>query len=234
MLENSINMGSKFSHAPARDLVSFMQTMNMESQVFAVDGGNAENVQTTGTKQAVIASVPVALPADDELDISADLQLTIWDTGKSYTTVDMRYVVNPSSGNKQWYKCIADHTSAAANKPNENDLRDDATWKTYWTRSTQTAENGVGDYIPSLSSRYYLALCDIAGTITLVKAGDVALDADVELRIPNFEPEVFVAVGTLLIDSAGFTLGTTSTAGVSTFAQLVGPLFPTGIAIDQN
>lgn len=232
MLENSINMGSKFSHAPARDLVSFMQTMNMATQAFAVDGVNAENVQTTGGAQAVIASVPIALPADAELDISADLQLTEWATAKSYTTVDMRYV--EQNGRKQWYKCIADHTSAAANKPDENNLRDDATWKTYWTRSTQTAENGVGDYIPSLSSRYYLCLADIAGTLTLVKAGDIALDADVELEIPNFEPEVFVAIGTLLIDSAGFTLGTTSTAGVSTFAQLIGPVFPTGKAIDQN
>ena len=234
MLENSINMGSKFSHAPARDLVSFLQTMNMATQAFAVDGGNAENVQDTGTAQAVIASVPIALPVDAELDISADLQLTEWVTASSYTAVDMRYVVNPSSGNKQWYKCILAHTSAAANKPDENDLRADAVWKTYWTRSTQTAENGVGDIIPSLSSRYYLCLADIAGTLTLVKAGDVALDADVELRIPNFEPEVFVAIGHLLIDSAGFTLGTTSTAGVSTFTQIIGPVFPTGIAIDQN
>ena len=68
----------------------------------------------------------------------------------------------------------------------------------------------------------------------MVKAGDIALDADVELVIPNFEPEVFVAIGTLLIDSAAFTLGTTSTAGVSTFAQLIGPVFPTGAGIDGN
>ena len=232
MLENSINMGSKFSHAHARDLASFLQTMNMATQVFAVDGVNAENVQDTGTAQAVIASTPIALPVDVELDISADLQLTIWATGASYTSVDMRYVEH--QGNKIWYKCIASHTSAAANKPDEDNLRDDATWKTYWVRSTQTAENGVGDVIPSLSSRYYLCLADIAGTLTLVKAGDVALDADVALRIPNFEPEVFVAIGHLLIDSAGFTLGTTSTAGVSTFTQIIGPVFPQGIAIDQN
>jgi hypothetical protein len=45
---------------------------------------------------------------------------------------------------------------------------------------------------------------------------------------------MFVAIGTLLINSAGFTLGTTSTSGVSTFAQLIGPVFPTGVGIDQN
>lgn len=235
MLENSIEYGSFFSHAPARDLVSFMRTMNMATQAFAVDGVNAENVQTTGTAHAIINGVHIAsLSADAELDISGDLQLTEWVTGSSYTTQHMRYVVNPSSGNKQWYKCIVAHTSAAANKPDENDLRADATWKTYWTRSTQTAEQASGDYIPTLYSRYYLCLAGTDGVITLVKAGDVALDADVELRIPNFEPEMFVAIGTLLIDSAGFTLGTTSTAGVSTFAQLIGPVYPQGSAIDQN
>jgi len=235
MLENSLEYGSKFSHAPARDWASFIRTMNMATQGFAVDGANPENVQTTGTAHAIINGKHIAsLPVDLELDISADEQLGIWTVGKSYTTYHMRYVVNPSSGIKQYYKCIAAHTSAAANKPDENDLRADATWKTYWTRSTQTAEAATGDYIPSLYSRYYLCLATEDGVITLVKAGDIALDADVQLRIPNFEPEMFVAIGTLLIDSAGFTLGTTSTAGVSTFAQLIGPVFPQGISIDQN
>jgi hypothetical protein len=146
----------------------------------------------------------------------------------------MQYVVNPSSGSKVYYKCILGHTAALANKPDENNLREDALWKTYWVRSTQTAEAASGDIIPSLSSRYYLCLATSDGVLTLVKAGDVALDADVKLVIPNFEPEMFVAIGTLLINSAGFTLGTTSTAGVSTFAQLIGPVFPTDVGIDQN
>jgi hypothetical protein len=235
MLESSLEFGSKFSHAPARDFASFIRTMNMATQAFAVDGGNAENVQTTGTKACVINGVSInALAVDLELDISADLQLTAWLAGSSYTAVDMRYVVNPSSGLKVWYKCIASHTAAVANKPDENDLREDALWKTYWVRSTQTAEQASGDIIPSLSSRYYLCLATAAGVITLVKAGPVALDADVKLVIPNFEPEMFVAIGTLLINSAGFTLGTTSTSGVSTFAQIIGPCYPNGAGIDQN
>jgi hypothetical protein len=235
MLENSTEYGSKFSHAPARDFASFIRTMNMGSQIFAVDGGAAQDVQTSATTiQAVLNGVPFVMSKDDALDISADVQLTIWLTAQSYTTAHMRYVVNASSGNKVWYKCILNHTSAAANKPDENDLREDATWKTYWIRSTQTAEQASGDIIPSLSSRYYLCLANAAGILTMVKAGDVALDAAVELVIPNFEPEMFVAIGTLLINSAGFVLGDTSTSGVSTFAQLIGPVFPTGAGIDQN
>jgi hypothetical protein len=234
MLENSINYGTKFQYAPARDFASFIRTMNMATQIFAVDA-NANDVQATGVAAMVVNGVPGVFGATAALDISADVQLTIWLTAQSYTTAHMRYVVNPSTGNKQWYKCIVDHTSAAANKPDENDLREDALWKTYWTRSTQTAEQASGDIIPNLSSRYYLALCNhTADSLTLVKAGDIALDADVELVIPNFEPEMFVAIGHLLINSAGFVLGTTSTASVSTFTQIIGPVFPTGAGIDQN
>jgi hypothetical protein len=208
--------------------------MNMGSQIFAVDA-NAENVQTSATTiQAVLNGVHFVMAKDDALDISADTQLGIWTVGDTYTALHMQYVVNPSSGNKVYYKCILGHTAALANKPNENNLREDALWKTYWVRSTQTAEAASGDIIPSLSSRYYLCLATSDGVLTLVKAGDVALDADVKLVIPNFEPEMFVAIGTLLINSAGFTLGTTSTGSVSTFTQWIGPCFPTGLSIDQN
>jgi hypothetical protein len=234
MLENSNEFGSKFSHAPARDFASFIRTMNMGSQIFAVDATPAD-VQTSATTiQAVLNGVPFVMAKDDALDISADTQLGIWTLGDTYTALHMQYVVNPNSGLKVYYKCILGHTAAAANKPDEDDLREDALWKTYWVRSTQTAEAASGDYIPSLSSRYYLCLATSDGVLTLVKAGPIALDADVKLVIPNFEPEMFVAIGTLLINSAGFTLGTTSTGSVSTFAQLIGPVFPTGDGIDGN
>jgi hypothetical protein len=235
MLENSLEYGSHMSHAVARDFANFIRTMNMGSQIFAVDGGAAQDVQTSATTiNVVLNGVPLVLPKDDALDISADTQLGVWTLGDTYTALHMQYVVNPSSGNKVYYKCILGHTATLADKPDENDLREDATWKTYWVRSTQTAEAASGDIIPSLSSRYYLCLATSDGVLTLVKAGDIALDADVELRIPNFEPEMFVAIGTLLINSAGFTLGTTSTSGVSTFTQLIGPQFPQGKSIDQN
>jgi hypothetical protein len=233
MLENSKNLGSHLSHAPARDLACFKTSMNMATQIFAVDA-NANDVQATGVVAMVVNGVPGVFGATAALDISADVQLTIWLTAQSYTTAHMRYVVH--QGVKIWYKCIVDHTSAPANQPDEDDLRADALWKTYWVRSTQTAEQASGDYIASGDSRYYLALANhAADSLTLVTAGPKGtLDADVELVIPNFEPEMFVAIGTLLINSAGFTLGTTSTAGVSTFAQWIGPCFPTGLGIDQN
>jgi hypothetical protein len=212
--------------------------MNMGSQVFAEDATNTD-VQTSATTiQAVLNGVPFIMAKDDALDISADKQLGIWVTAQSYTALHMRYVMNPNSGLKVYYKCILAHTSAAANKPDEDKNADDATWKTYWVRSTQTAEAASGDIIPTLNSRYYLCLATSDGVLTLVKAGDVALDADVKLVIPNFEPEMFVAIGTLLIDSpaGGFILGSTDidTGTVGSFVQLIGPQFPQGASIDQN
>jgi hypothetical protein len=233
MLQNSIEYGSKFGYAPARDFASFIRTANMASKIFAVDA-NAENVQTSGQTHLVLNGLHItASGKTDALDISADVQLTIWLTAQSYTTSHMRFVEH--QGRLVFYKCILNHTSSALNKPDEDNLREDATWKTYWVRSTQTARQASGDYIPTANSRYYLALMQNAtDTLTLVTAGDIALDADVKLVIPNFEPEMFAAIGTLLINSVGFTLGTTSTAGVSTFAQLLGPVFPTGKGIDSN
>ena len=234
MLGNGQNYPSKFSHMPMKQLADFIMTFNQATQAFAVDGANAENVQTTGTAHCQIAGVPIAsLAADAELDISADLQLTIWLTATAYTAVDVRYVED-DNGNKQWYKCIASHTSAAGTKPGQPDSIN-ATWRTYWTESSNRAINGVGDVVASGDSMYYLALADAAGTLTMVLAGDGGeLDADVTLKIPQFDPAIFVAVGLLLIDSAAFTLGTTSTAGVSTFTQLMGPVFPHADYIDKN
>ena len=234
MLENSQEYGSFFGYAPARDFASFIRTANMASQSLGIDAG-AENIQATGTGNMVINGVHAAFGAHGAYDISAGRQLEIWETAKSYTTADMRYVVNPSSGLKIWYKCIADHTSAAGNKPDENDLRGNATWKTYWTRSTQTAEAARGHYIPSGQSCYYVILAQhAADSCVIVRAGEPATDDAQTLVIPNFEPEMFCAIGTLLVDSAGFTVGTTALTGIDTYLNFIGPVFPTGTGIDGN
>ena len=232
MLGNGTSYPSKFSHMPMKQLADYIMTYNHATQAFAVDGANAENVQTTGTATCQIAGIPIAsLAADAELDISADLQLSIWLTATAYTAVAVRYVAD-DNGNKQWYKCIASHTSAAGTKPGQKDSVD-STWRTYWTESSNKAQNCVGNVVASGDSMYYLALCDSAGTLTLVEASDTGvLDADIEIKIPQFDPSVFVAIGLMLIDSAAFTLGTTSTAGIVTFTQLLGPVFPHSERID--
>jgi hypothetical protein len=233
MLGNENELPNRFSHKAAQSLADFMRSMNMATQAFAIDGANAENVQTTGTAACVINGVHInSLTADAELDISADLQLTTWLTATAYTAVDVRYVED-ANGDKVWYKCIASHTSSASTKPGQPD-HINATWRNYWTESTNRAEQASGDVVADTYSRYYLCLANSAGTITLVKAGDVALDADVELQIPHFDPAIFVAIGTLLVDSAGFTMGTTALTSIGTFAQLIGPVFPNELYLDKN
>lgn len=233
MLGTNTGLASRFSHKAAQTLAEFSMTGNIETQAFAVDGANAENVQTTGTGAAMLNGSPITVAEDAELDISADLQLTTWLTATAYTAVDVRYVTD-AQGNKQWYKCIASHTSAASTKPGQKDSVNTA-WRTYWTESSNRAEQASGNVVATGDSMYYLCLANSAGTITLVKASDEGvLDADIELKIPQFDPEIFVAIGTLLIDSATFTLGTTSTAGVSTFAQLLAPVYPHADMLDKN
>jgi hypothetical protein len=231
MLGNSTQLGSKFSFKPAITMAEFMMTMNMATQAFAIDGTNAENVQTTGGAHLVLKGVHIAaLTADAELDISADTQLGIWTTAQSYTSVDVKYVAD-SNGNKTWYKCIASHTSAAVNKPGQKDSVN-ATWRSYWTESSNRAENGVGNVIAQDDTFNYLALVNSAGTLTIVKADD----GSGNLQIPQFDPEVFAAIGTLSVTptSGTHTLGTTVLTTVGTFAQLIGPVFPTGAGLDQN
>lgn len=228
-LESGTNFPSKFSHRPMVDLAAFLLTRNgAETQAFAIDGTNAENVQTTGTKPCIINGVYIkSLTADAELDISADKQLTVWVTATAYTTVDMRYVED-ADGHKQWYKCISNHTSASGNKPGSGD-----SWRTYWARSSQTAENAVGNSIAQDDTYNYLALVNSAGTLTLVKADD----GSGNLQIPNFEPEVFCAIGYLTVTptSGAHVLGTTALTTVGTFSQLIGvPVTPAAAKIDQN
>jgi hypothetical protein len=238
MLENSLEYGSHMSHAVARDFATFIRTMNMGSQVFAEDATNTDVQTSATTVQAVLNGVPFVMAKDDALDISADTQLGVWTLGDTYTALHMQYVVNPSSGNKVYYKCILGHTATLANKPDENNLREDATWKTYWVRSTQTAEAASGAVVATLHSAYFLCLATSDGVLTMVKAGDVALDGDEKLVIPNFEAEMFVAIGVLHINSpvGGFILGSTDidTGTVGTFTQLIGPQFAQGKEIDQN
>jgi hypothetical protein len=222
-LENGTKFPSKFSHRPMKDFSAFLMSMNgNETQAFAIDGTNAENVQTTGTKPCMINGVYIkALTADAELDISADLQLGVWAASSSYTNVDVRYITTVDGG-KQWYRCIASHTSAANNKP---EAENSNAWRAYWTLCSQTAENGVGHSIAQDDTYNYLALVNSAGTLTLVKADD----GSGNLQIPNFEPELFCAIGYLTVTptSGAHVLGTTVLTTVGTFSQLIGvPVFP--------
>ena len=72
--------------------------------------------------------------------------------------------------------------------------------------------------------------------MTTVIAGDVALDAAVELSIPQFDPQLHVAVAIILLNSATApnVWGTTDDNGEVAITQLIGPVFPTNKGITDD
>lgn len=74
MADHADNLaGKQFSYKPARDLAAYIGSYSAASQTLAIDGANPENIQSSGGGLAIFNGVAIAsLPADAELDISAD------------------------------------------------------------------------------------------------------------------------------------------------------------------
>lgn len=156
------NLSEKADHAWQKEMLRYMATYNAESQVLAIDGSNAENIQTTGTKTAYFNGTPVTLAADAELDISAD-----------------------------------------------------------------TTGDAAGATIASGKSRWFTVLAASDGTLSVWLSGDAATDGSEVLEVPDFNPETYVCVGFIHVNSnTTFVLGTTALTTIGTFYQAVGPVFP--------
>jgi hypothetical protein len=235
MLGNSIEYGSKFTHKAMQDIANFARTMNMSTATLLK--GSADLTMTTGVQPVVInGDVDPSLAKTSTVAPDTDLVLTIWVTGSSYTAAASVNFVVDDNGNKQWYACIADHTASAANKPGQPD-HINTSWRTYWTESSNRAIQAGLDEVGSSDSRYYLILQrKTTGIVTSVIAGDVAADADVELSIPQFDPELFVAIAIILLASATApnVWGTTDDSGAVTITQWIGPCFPTNKGITDS
>lgn len=239
MLSNSTNLASRFSHKPAQMVADYSQSMNMATQ--AVAKASAD-MASTGTAACVLGGKVIAsLTADAALDISADRQHEAWATATAYTAyggarTDIRYVED-ANGAKKFYVCILAHTSSAATKPGQPD-HVNATWRTYWAESStgEDVEAARGKTCANGYTRHYLALADAQGVLTTIVADNgLQLDADSEIVIPSFDPEVFVAVALLTIDGTGAsTWGTTDDNAQVTVTQWIGPCFPTKGGINKN
>lgn len=235
MLFNSNGLPTKFSHKAAQTLAEFAMTQNCATQAVAKADADMAN---TGGGEMILAGQPVLNIQDAALDISADTQLSAWATGTAYTAtatrVDVRYVED-ANGHKQWYKCIQAHTSSAATKPGQPDSVY-SNWRDYWTESSNRALPAVGQTCANGYTRHYLAICDKLGVMTTVIADNgLQLDADSELQIPQFDPEIFVALAILTVDGTGAsTWGTTDDNAQVTIRQLLGPVFPHPDKLDLN
>jgi hypothetical protein len=236
LANNKKGLAAQFSHKAAVTLAEFLGTSNCETQAVAKASADMAN---TGAKEMLIAGQPVLNIQDSALDISADRQLEIWETATAYTAdatrVDVRYVED-ANGDKQWYKCILAHTSSASNKPSEKQSIDQS-WQLYWTKSSNKALAARGTVTAATGyTRHYLALCDKLGVMTTVICDNgYQLDADSEIQIPQFDPEVFVALAILTLDATGAsTWGTTDDNAQVTIRQLLGPVWPHPDKLDSN
>ena len=223
----------RFSYKAMKQLMEYLSTYNMETQAFAIDGANSENVQTTGTAAAFLNGQPVAPAEDAELDISACTEgaETAWATGTSYAVGD---VVKNGGGDVR-YVCILAHTSRdnsdsdyICNEPGKAD-----NWAKHWEQRDHNAVNASGASITAAYEQWFLCLAKKDGTISLWEAGDEAASTTgAECKIPQFDPKTYIPIGLLHVKNAtdsAFVVGTTGldTASVTdTFIQLTGPIFP--------
>lgn len=223
------NIKNKFSFKPMQVLAAYLGTFNCESQVIAIDA-NTEDIQSTGTKLAMINGQPEKIEVDAALDISGDTEgtLTAWADDTSYSVGDVR-----SKGGQRW-RCIAAHTSDSDNKPNG------PTGDTYWEEQMHSATNASGTSISAGYDQWLLVTAKAGGTLTVWEAGDEATTGNAVCKVPLYDPKLYVPIGFLHIangTSSAFVVGTTGldTASVTdTFVQVTGPVFPHEDNFDRN
>ena len=85
-----------------------------------------------------------------------------------------------------------------------------------------------GVVIPNLYSVWLIVYANYLGRLRIDLAGGMALDADVELKIPLFDPTTWCPIALMLVNSTGATLGTTDIGAsmIGTEYQIVGPVLP--------
>jgi len=214
-----------------QEVMRYLNTYNIAAQALAVDGTNAENIQTTGTGGMILNGQYFACAEDAELDISACTEgtLTAWATATSYSVGDVRSA--PSFASKR-VKCTVAHTSSADTEPFVG-----GTWGDYWEESPHDAVNASGTVVTTLYERWFIVLAKSTGVISIWEAGDEALIGNSVLKIPQFDPEMYCCLGLILVakdDANDLTIGTTALTGDATYVDLVGPVFPHPDNLDKN
>ena len=102
---------------------------------------------------------------------------------------------------------------------------DDADWSSILT--TDLVEGDAkGIVIPALYSVYLAVFADEDGRLKIDLASEIALDADVELKIPWFDPSVWCCIGIALVNGNATTLGTTNINAITTVYDVIGPVLP--------
>lgn len=220
------NLGDLVSFAPMQKILQYLNTYNCESQVVAVDA-NAYDIQSTGTKLAIINGQPEVIEVDDPLDVSAEtseVSLTAWATATAYSLGDIRQAANGTR-----IRCIQAHTSSADDEPFVGPDYDQ-----YWEVAPHEAENASGWSIADGYAAWMLVTAKADGSMQLWKASDVTSGTTAEFKCPVYDPKLYVAIGAILYansagDSAADVIGNSTTCDFSTYGtivQIVGPMIP--------
>jgi hypothetical protein len=214
-----------------QNLMSYLLTQNCASQVIAADVAT-NDIQSTGTKSAIINGIPYVLAVDDAFDISAEAAYSLWATGQSYTTNSEVYHVDPD-GETRHYVCILAHTSAAA-----DEIEVGANWETYWRLLPVWATTGDLDSVADGATKYYLVCALSDGTLRIFKAYNATTLA---VEIPAYDPTRYVAVALLKYanstgDTAADVIGaaTCDWGTYGSFYQLTGFVIPDVSLLDKN
>ena len=105
-------------------------------------------------------------------------------------------------------------------------VEDDADWSET-TATTSIAGDAKGHILYDAYEVYLAIFANSLGRLRIDLAGENALDADVELKIPWFDPTTWCCIGIALINAAATTtLGSTNLSALDTVYQVIGPVLP--------
>ena len=104
-------------------------------------------------------------------------------------------------------------------------VEDDADWSSI-LEADLVEGDAKGVHIPTSYSVYLAVFANEDGRLRIDLAGDIALDANVELKIPWFDPSEWCCIGIVLIDATNCTLGTTNINAMATVYDVIGPVLP--------
>lgn len=92
-----------------------------------------------------------------------------------------------------------------------------------------------GTVLANGQSVYLAVFANAAGRLRIDLASEVALDAAVELKMPDFDYTTWVCIAVALVDAGGaVTLGTTDINAITTVYQILGPVLPHADNVDPN
>lgn len=236
---------SRFNHKAMQELVAYMLTFNMESQVVVAAGAETE-IDDTGTKAVMLNGEIIALPADADYEAGTDVAYAAWAAATAYTTGGLLSEVVVEG---RHFACILAHTSYAyaytstsAVYASSDEPLHGANWRTYWRELDVWAEDAKGDVIPigsvTSQTRYYLVCAIAAGNLRAFKAYSGTGAAT--LVIPAYDPTRWVPVALIKVinaHTATWTLGSgnwNASSLTATVQQLTGPIFPGVSVIDKN